>query len=128
MSATEKLIQSILDSSDPYVILGFRTTLETSGKDPKTTLQTSGEDVKSAFKKLALKIHPDKCSDPRANRAFVKVYAAFQEIFNSIGTAKSNTTVSSQEKWWERDIPMSEIDKVNGFSSVVSHLLHSFRV
>merc|ERR1719399_1414017 len=39
----------------------------------------SGEDVvKKAYKKLALRLHPDKCKAPGAEEAFKKLSKAFQ--------------------------------------------------
>jgi len=38
------------------------------------------EDIKKAYKKLALKLHPDKNKAPSSNEAFKKISAAFSVL------------------------------------------------
>lgn len=60
---------------DYYAILGVR-------KD------ASDDDIKKAYRKLALRLHPDKCKDDGAEEAFKKVGEAFSVLSD---TEKRNT-------------------------------------
>ncbi|PRQ35630.1 putative DnaJ domain-containing protein [Rosa chinensis] len=40
----------------------------------------SADNIKKRYWKLSLLVHPDKCSHPQANQAFVKLYKAFKEL------------------------------------------------
>ncbi len=60
----ETLILSIQDTEDYFEILGIERTAQ-------------GAEVKRAYRRLALKLHPDKCSHNGAEEAFKKVAAAF---------------------------------------------------
>merc|ERR1719352_2125721 len=60
-----QLVQRILRTKDYYDILGI----------PKNSDE---DDVKKAYKKLALKLHPDKNKAPGAEEAFKKVSKAVQ--------------------------------------------------
>lgn len=42
--------------------------------------ESSPEEIKNAYKKLALKYHPDKCKDPDANDKFQMISNAYQEL------------------------------------------------
>jgi hypothetical protein len=60
-----KEVQRILREKDNYAILGIA--------------QNSDEDVaKKAYRKLALKLHPDKCGAPGADEAFKRISNAFK--------------------------------------------------
>jgi len=63
-------VQKILRTKDYYVILGV----------PK---DASEDAVKKAYKKLALKLHPDKNKAPGAEEAFKKVSKAVQCLTNA---------------------------------------------
>ncbi|KAF4663105.1 hypothetical protein FOL47_005904 [Perkinsus chesapeaki] len=62
-----RLVQRVLRTEDYYEILG----IERNGDDVDAR-------VKKAYRKLALKLHPDKNSAPGAEEAFKKVSKAFQ--------------------------------------------------
>jgi len=67
----ESEIIQILDSSDYYEILGLNST-------EKNTV----EDVKSAFKKQALKFHPDKNKEEKSSEAFNKINRVYKILNN----------------------------------------------
>lgn len=58
------MAREILSKKDYYDILSV-------------TKQATEEDVKKAYKKFAIKLHPDKNHAPRASDAFKKVSAAY---------------------------------------------------
>ena len=61
------MCRDILKKSDYYDILGLEKTA------------SSGE-IKKAYRKLALKLHPDKNPYPKATDAFKKVSSAFATL------------------------------------------------
>ncbi|CAL9010409.1 unnamed protein product [Prunus brigantina] len=62
-------VTRILDSADDslYDILGANQNM-------------SAENIKKRYWKMSLLVHPDKCSHPRAQQAFVKLNKAFKEL------------------------------------------------
>jgi hypothetical protein len=62
--AVEKIIKDVTKNKDYYDILGV----------PKGS---TDNEIKKAYRKLALKLHPDKCSLPGGEDAFKKVGTAF---------------------------------------------------
>mmetsp|Transcript_27771 Transcript_27771/g.38377 ORF Transcript_27771/g.38377 Transcript_27771/m.38377 type:complete len:369 (-) Transcript_27771:497-1603(-) len=62
-------VQNILRTSNYYDVLGI----------PKNA---SDDDIKKAYRKLALKLHPDKNKAPNADEAFKKVSKAFDCLSN----------------------------------------------
>ncbi|BFG24618.1 hypothetical protein CerSpe_108920 [Prunus speciosa] len=62
-------ITRIMDSADDslYDILGANQNM-------------SAENIKKRYWKMSLLVHPDKCSHPRAQQAFVKLNKAFKEL------------------------------------------------
>eukprot|EP00834_Sanchytrium_tribonematis_P000028 NODE_2_length_91304_cov_0.692462.p28 type:complete len:356 gc:universal NODE_2_length_91304_cov_0.692462:41187-40120(-) len=59
-----------IDSTDFYAIMDL----------DKNCSET---DIKKSYRKLALHLHPDKCADPRAKEAFLKVSKAFSILSDS---------------------------------------------
>eukprot|EP01026_Neomeris_dumetosa_P081370 TRINITY_DN912_c0_g1_i1.p1 TRINITY_DN912_c0_g1~~TRINITY_DN912_c0_g1_i1.p1 ORF type:complete len:386 (-),score=56.54 TRINITY_DN912_c0_g1_i1:222-1379(-) len=64
------LIQRISSAKDPYEVLGV----------DKNIVQDMDVQVRSSFKKLAVVLHPDKCSFPEATEAFRKVRNAYNAL------------------------------------------------
>jgi len=64
-----KLCEDILKKTDYYAILNI----------PKTATE---EEIKKSYRKLALKLHPDKNRAPQANEAFKKVSQSFSCLSN----------------------------------------------
>ncbi|KAJ9449242.1 Protein HLJ1 [Diplonema papillatum] len=62
-------ITRILRTKDFYEILRLTRTAETA-------------EINKAYKKLALKLHPDKCQEPRAEEAFKQVSRAYDTLTN----------------------------------------------
>ena len=61
------IITQILSNDDPYKILGV-------------SKNSSPSEIKSAFKKLSLVVHPDKCKHKEAANAFAKLKNAYDLI------------------------------------------------
>ena len=64
-----EICRKILQKKDYYDILGV-------AKD------SSDDEIKKAYRKLALKLHPDKNRAPQATEAFKKVSSAFACLSN----------------------------------------------
>jgi DnaJ-class molecular chaperone len=62
-----KLVKKIIKNNNYYEILGV-------------TKETSNDDIKRAYKKLALKFHPDKNKSSKAEEAFKKIATAYQTL------------------------------------------------
>lgn len=67
--ADEKLCEEIMRKTDYYAILGIAKT-------------ATEEEIKKSYRKLALKLHPDKNRAPGANEAFKKVSQSFSCLSN----------------------------------------------
>lgn len=65
-----KMVQGILKEKDYYSIFN----VDRNARE---------DEIKKAYKKLALKLHPDKCGAPGAEEAFKKVSKAFQCLTDS---------------------------------------------
>jgi len=91
-SSTEDLIKKIMKSEDFYELLG----VEKEAGDPV---------ILKAYRKLALKLHPDKCSLPQGEDAFKKVSNAFSVLkdsdqrahYDRFGSAPGGESMSSQQ-------------------------------
>ena len=42
----------------------------------------SPEVIRKQYKQLALRLHPDKCEDPRVREAFDAMASAYQKVFS----------------------------------------------
>lgn len=69
-SEPEIIIKRVSATTDYYKILGI-------------SRSATEEEVKKAYKKLALKLHPDKCKLPGAEEAFKRLAGAFNCLGNS---------------------------------------------
>ena len=60
------------------VILESKTHYETLSIEKTASM----EEIKKAYRKLALRFHPDKCSAPKADEAFKKISKAFKVLLD----------------------------------------------
>ena len=65
MGSVEETIRRIEAKEDYFQVLGLKR-------------DASSDEIKKAYRKLALRLHPDKCSLPAAKEAFGQVHAAFR--------------------------------------------------
>eukprot|EP01024_Parvocaulis_polyphysoides_P054097 TRINITY_DN5448_c0_g2_i1.p1 TRINITY_DN5448_c0_g2~~TRINITY_DN5448_c0_g2_i1.p1 ORF type:complete len:450 (-),score=69.13 TRINITY_DN5448_c0_g2_i1:1684-2883(-) len=69
-----QLIQKIQKANDPYEILGV---------DKSSVLDLDSK-IRTSFKKLAVTLHPDKCSFEDSTEAFRKVRSAYDTLQNKL--------------------------------------------
>ena len=67
MSSSEEVIDSILSAASLYDVLGVA----------PTEISQDADFVRRKYKQVALRVHPDKCSDERSEQAFKKVHRAY---------------------------------------------------
>lgn len=87
--------QSILDASDYYALFSVSPSLV--DQDPDC--------VRRAYKRLALSVHPDKCSEPDAEVAFKKVAKAYsvlsdprlRQIYDTFGSNEHDESDSVED-------------------------------
>ena len=60
-------VQRIIRTKDLYEVLQVERTC-------------SSDDLKRSYRKIAVKVHPDRCKDPKATEAFQKVSHAYQTL------------------------------------------------
>ena len=92
-NAEDEACEKIINNKDYYDILGI-------------TKQTSNDDIKKAYKKLAIKFHPDKNKSPKAEEAFKKIATAYQtltdpkkrELFDKYGSEEEYREKVYQER------------------------------
>ena len=92
-SPEDEACEKIINNKDYYDILGI-------------TKQTSNDDIKKAYKKLAIKFHPDKNKSPKAEEAFKKIATAYQtltdpkkrELFDKYGSEEEYREKVYQER------------------------------
>lgn len=58
---------------------------------------TNPEEIKKAFRKKALKYHPDVCKLPNANNLFIEVYEAFEILSDSQNRLQYDKILFEQE-------------------------------
>ena len=71
MAGKSEHVAGILEAANFYARLG----LEEDTAEPAA--------VRSAYRSLALKVHPDKCGDPGATEAFKLLSEAFECLYDS---------------------------------------------
>jgi DnaJ family protein B protein 12 len=89
----DEACEKIINNKDYYDILGI-------------TKETSNDDIKKAYKKLAIKFHPDKNKSPKAEEAFKKIATAYQtltdpkkrELFDKYGSEEEYREKVYQER------------------------------
>ena len=89
----DEACEKIIKNNNYYEILGI-------------TKETSNDDIKKAYKKLALKFHPDKNKSPKAEEAFKKIATAYQtltdpkkrELFDKYGSEEEYREKIYQER------------------------------
>ncbi|KAG7023527.1 Chaperone protein dnaJ 49, partial [Cucurbita argyrosperma subsp. argyrosperma] len=96
-----EIVRQIKKKKDYYEILG----LEKS---------CSIEDVRKSYRKLSLKVHPDKNNAPGAEEAFKAVSKAFQCLSNE-ESRKTYDLVGSEEEVYERRTARHGGNGFNGF-------------
>ena len=94
----DEACEKIINNKDYYDILGI-------------TKETSNDDIKRAYKKLAIKFHPDKNKSPKAEEAFKKIATAYQtltdpkkrELFDKYGSEEEYREKVYQERQQQYD-------------------------
>ena len=67
MGEVSEEVQRIIKTKDLYEVL-------------RVDKNCSNDDLKRSYRKLAAKVHPDRCKDPKATEAFQKVSHAYQTL------------------------------------------------
>ena len=75
-------------------VLAARNYFEVIGLEPS---RCCGTELKSAYKKTALKVHPDKCEDSRAIEAFRRLQEAFKVLSDPMLHARYTQHLASAE-------------------------------
>ena len=82
--ATAPRMESALSNIRHYQSLGLKNT------------GASLEEVKRAYKKLALKLHPDRCKEELAEEAFKRL----EEAHRTLTTPTLRRTYNEDMAWW----------------------------
>lgn len=96
------IVRQVKRTKDYYEVLG----LEKS---------CSVEDVRKAYRKLSLKVHPDKNKAPGAEEAFKTVSKAFQCLSNEENRKKYDLTGSDEPVYLQRSHSRAATQGFNGF-------------
>ncbi|XP_022987766.1 chaperone protein dnaJ 49-like [Cucurbita maxima] len=96
-----EVVRKIKKKKDYYEILGLEKSCST-------------EDIRKAYRKLSLKVHPDKNNAPGAEEAFKAVSKAFQ-CLSSEESRKKYDVVGSDEPVYERQTTRRGANGFNGF-------------
>ena len=93
----EQIIHHILQSNNFYDVLFL-------------DLNCSQEDIKKSYRKLAIEIHPDRCTDKNATEAFQKLSHAYQII--SDNEKRSKYDINQYNDDFDSNISAEEIFKM----------------
>ncbi|KAG7021811.1 Chaperone protein dnaJ 49, partial [Cucurbita argyrosperma subsp. argyrosperma] len=96
-----EVVRTIKKKKDYYEVLGLEKSCST-------------EDVRKAYRKLSLKVHPDKNNAPGSEEAFKAVSKAFQCLSNE-ESRKKYDVVGSDEPVYERRTTRHGANGFNGF-------------
>lgn len=86
-----------LSESDPYVVLGVAADAD---------LQT----IKKAYRRLAMRLHPDRNPDPAAHEAFKRLQAAYAELVDIAGAGQETAapTDRGNDRWQDLELGLEE--------------------
>ena len=91
----ESVVSHIIESSTSASLFSYFGEVfisSSSNSKSSATIEKLKDELKAAFRKYARIIHPDKCTSPLANKAFVKLKDAYDELLNNISTTVVNNS------------------------------------
>ena len=94
-SSADSLVNHIIKSSNSASLFSYFGYVFIPSRLREEKLK---EDLKAAFRKYARIIHPDKCTSPLANEAFVKLKDAYDDLVNNINSNSSVAPVRNNTR------------------------------
>ena len=122
-NAEDQACEKIINNKDYYDILGI-------------TKTTKNDDIKKAYKKWAIKYHPDKNKSPKAKEAFKKIAISYQtltdpkksELFDKYGSEEEYREKVYQERQQAYEVDFDTYDIFDMyFGNVDSEVLRRHR-